>query len=111
MDSAGGRGAGYDHVLLADSKFNHLATMPPGYFKNCERVKQIAKELKIQIVPSEFDIGYSNDLLGSDPNLAEGLPVKGTLFIVHNGEAKVEADPPVALNKRSLCRFDRQNRR
>ena len=94
--------AGYDHVLLGDSKFNHLSNMPPGYFKNCERVKHIANDLHMQIVPAEFDIGYSNDLLGNDPNLAEGLPVKGTLFVVHNGEARVQADPPVSLRKTSF---------
>lgn len=91
--------AGYNHVLLADSKFNRLPTMPKSYFHNCDRVKQIAKELHIQVVPAEFDIGYSNDLLSNDPNLAEGLPVKGTLFVVHDGQARCEADPKVELKR------------
>ena len=91
--------AGYDHVLLADSKFSRLPTLPREYFRNCERVKQIAADLHIRIVPAEFPIGYSNDLLSNDPNLAEGLPVKGTLFVVHDGEARCQADPAVELNK------------
>src|SRR6185437_13120419 len=85
--------AGYDHVLLADSKFSRLNEMPRDYFANCERVKRIAKELEIEIVPAEFPVGYSNDLLSNDPNLAEGLPVKDTLFVVHHGEARCQADP------------------
>lgn len=93
--------AGYNHVLLADSKFNRLAGMPKSYFRNCERVKQIAKELHIQIVPAEFDLGYSNDMLSNDPNLAEGLPVKDTPFVVHDGQARCEADPKVELKKPS----------
>ena len=91
--------AGYTKVLLTDSKFSRLKLMPREYFRNCDRVKQIARDLKIQIIPAEFGVGYSNDLLSNDPNLAEGLPVKDTLFVVHGGEARCEADPPVALDK------------
>jgi hypothetical protein len=94
--------AGYTHVLLADSKFNRLAEMPREYLRNCDRVKQLARELKIQIVPAEFSIGYSNDLLSNDPNLAEGVPVKNTLFVVHDGQARCEADPAVKLKKPSF---------
>ena len=94
--------AGYNHVLLTDSKFNRLSDMPKSYFRNCDRVKQIAADLHLQIVPAEFDIGYSNDMLSNDPNLAEGVPVKGTLFVVRGGEARCEADPPVALKKPSF---------
>ena len=90
--------AGYTHVLLADSKFSRLSEMPREYFQNCDRVKKIAKELKIEILPAEFPIGYSNDILSLDPNLAEGVPVKDALFVVRSGEARVQADPPVALD-------------
>src|SRR5262249_31050589 len=44
----------------------------------------------------------SNDLLSHDPNLAEGLPVKDTVFVVHNNVARDEPDPPVTLNKISF---------
>lgn len=94
--------AGYNHVLLADSKFNRLTSMPKSYFHNCDRVKQIARELHIQIVPAEFDLGYSNDLLSNDPNLAEGLPVKDTPFVVQHGQAHCEMDPKVELKKPSF---------
>lgn len=91
--------AGYTRVLLSDSKFSRLSELPREYFRNCDRVKQLARELKIQVVPALFPIGYSNDLLSNDPNLAEGLPVKDTLFVVHDGQARCQADPPVAFDK------------
>src|SRR5256885_13657204 len=94
--------AGYSHVLLADSKFAKLGDLQGAekrYFANVDRVKKLAAELKLQIVPAVFDIGYSNALLWHDPNLAEGLPVKEALFVVHNSEAKLAADPPVAFEK------------
>ncbi len=90
--------AGYTKVLLTDSKFAHLAEMVapnfPGYFKNVERVKKIAADLKIEIVPALFSVGYSNDILGKDVNLIEAQPVKALPMTVRGGVAQV--DDPVA---------------
>jgi hypothetical protein len=92
--------AGYTHVLIADSKFSRLATLDQRYFDNAERVKRIAADLKLTVVPAVFSVGYSNDLLSMNPNLAEGLPVKDALFVVgKDGTAELRADPPVALSK------------
>lgn len=92
-----GHSAGYTHVMLADSKFSRLHDVPERYFKNCEQVKEAAKKNGLQIVPALFGMGYSNDLLNRNPNLAEGLPVKDALFVVKNGEANIVVDPPVIL--------------
>ncbi len=89
--------AGYTHVQLTDSKFSRLNEMPQRYFHNVERLKRLAAELKLEIVPGVFPIGWSNALLARDPNLAEGLPVRDALFVVRNGEARLEPDPLVAL--------------
>src|SRR5271155_2724276 len=67
--------AGYTHVLLADSKsarLGDLGDMRRVYFANVARTRRIATDLKLQIVPALFGVGYSNDLLYHDPNLAEG---------------------------------------
>jgi hypothetical protein len=82
--------AGYTHVLLTDSKFAKLDEMDSRYFKNVDRVKNLAKELNLEIVPALFDIGYSNDLLWHDPNLIEGLPVRNIPLVVHGGEARLQ---------------------
>ncbi len=71
--------------------------MPKEYFDHVERLKKIAAELKIEIAPGVFPIGWSNALLGNDPNLAEGLPVRDALFVVKGGDARLAADPPVRL--------------
>jgi hypothetical protein len=91
--------AGYTNVLLEDSKFNRLGQMPRGYFDNVDRVKKLAAGLGLKIVPAVFSIGYSNDLLGQDPNLAEGLPVRETPFVVNGGEARVGPDSAIPLGK------------
>src|SRR5207249_6599 len=87
--------AGYSRVLLSDSKFARLGDLQGNekrYFANIDRVKHVAAELSLEIVPAVFDIGYSNNLLWHDPNLAEGLPVKNALFVVRNGEARLVPD-------------------
>lgn len=92
--------AGYSHVLLTDAKFARLGAlgdMTGKYFANVARVKRLAAELHLQIVPGMFNVGYSNDLLFHDPNLAEGLPVKNALFVVRHGKGELVADPPVSL--------------
>ena len=95
--------AGYTHVLLADSKFHKLGDMDARYFKAVDRVKALAAELKLEIVPALFPIGYSDGLLWHDPDLAEALPVRDALFVVKGGEARLEPDPPVALRDGGLA--------
>jgi len=89
--------AGYTTILLTDSKFGRLNDVVPQYFKNAARVKKLAEDLGLEIVPAVFPIGYSNDLLYQDPNLAEALPVKDALFVVQGGVAKIQPDPTVTL--------------
>lgn len=89
--------AGYTHVLISDSKFSRLADMDKRYFANVERAKKFAADFKLTLVPALFSIGYSNDLLSRDPNLAEGLAVKDAPFVVKDGVANVAADPAVAF--------------
>src|SRR5438552_53476 len=47
--------AGYSHVLLADSKFARLGDLGDStrhYMANVGRVKKLAEQLKLQIVPA-----------------------------------------------------------
>jgi len=55
--------AGYTHMLVNDSKFCRLATMDAHYFYNLGLIKQAATNLNLEIVPTIFPVGYSNDLL------------------------------------------------
>src|SRR5204862_542108 len=89
--------AGYTGVLLADSKMAKLGDVPAHYFTAIERVKRTATELKMEIVPAVFHIGYSEAMLWHDANLAEAMPVRDALFVVRGGEARPAADPAVAL--------------
>jgi hypothetical protein len=89
--------AGYTTVLLEDPNFGRLPLMNAAYFENLERIKKAARDARLDLVPSLFQVGHSENLLSQDPNLAEGLPVRDALFVVKSGTATIEADPPVAL--------------
>lgn len=89
--------AGYTHMLLTDSKFSRLGTVIDRYFRNAQRVKELARQHQIEIVPALFSIGYSNDLLFHDPNLVEALPVRGLPMVVRGGVAVVDNPRPPAL--------------
>ena len=84
--------AGYNGVLLADSKAARLADVPAHYFTNAERVKRVAAELKLDVVPAVFHVGYSEAMLWHDPNLAEALPVRDAPFVVQGGVARLQPE-------------------
>lgn len=91
--------AGYTKVLLADSKLAKLGDMDKRYFNNSARVKRLAAELGIEVVPAVFHVGYSNSMLWHDPNLAEGLPVVAQPFVAKGGLLVPANDPAVAFAK------------
>ena len=88
--------AGYTHILLTDTKLAKLCDlgdMTKPYFRNLERIKTIAADLKLELVPAIFHVGYSNDTLWHDPNLIEAMPVKDVpLLVGENGEARIATD-------------------
>ena len=92
--------AGYTRVMLADVHFARPADMDERYRANVARVRGLAARLGLAIVPGVFQVGHSNVMLGRDPNLAEGVPVRRARFVVRDGEARLVADPPVSLSGR-----------
>jgi hypothetical protein len=92
--------AGYTRVMLADLHFARPDDMDEGYRANAAQVRSLAARLGLAIVPGVFQVGRSNVMLERDPNLAEGVPVRGARFVVRGGEARLVADPPVSLSGR-----------
>ena len=96
---------GYNGVLLSDYKFGLLPQMDAHYFQNVEKVKRIAADAHLEIVPAVFPIGYSNSLLSQDPNLAEGLPVRDEPLVVQGGVARLVPDAAAALKGTNFADF------
>ena len=88
---------GYTHVLVSDSKFSRLKEMGKRYFQHIDELKAKAATLKLVLVPACCPVGYSNDILALDPNLAEALPVRQSLYRVEGDQAVHQPDPKVIL--------------
>lgn len=82
--------AGYNGIVLSDYKFGFLDKVLPVYFQNAQTVLQTARQLGLKVYTTVCPIGYSNELLMNDPNLAEGLPVKEATYRVRGQEAVLE---------------------
>ena len=87
---------GLNGMVLA-AGLDRLDLQPPDYFPRLEAVKAACTQRGIAIVPIVFSAGYGGSVLAHDRNLAAGLAVKGALFVVKGGEARLVADPPVTI--------------
>ncbi len=56
--------------------------------KALREMRRIAEERGLDVIPGMLNIGYNSYLLKHNPNLAEGLPVKGALFVAGVSEAR-----------------------
>jgi hypothetical protein len=89
--------AGYTGVLASDCKFSRWdqrGDQLAQYEDNVKRLRQAARDLNLQFIISVCDQGA--DLLSSDPNLAEGMPVEDAPFVVRNHRL-VPADEDMKL--------------
>lgn len=86
---------GLNGVLFA-AGLDSIDLQPPGYLERLQKVKEIFREYRLEMIPNIFSAGYGGGILAHDRNLAEGLPVKDALYIVKSGEARIEPEVPVA---------------
>ena len=77
--------AGYTGILLTDSKFCRWGQLPDRYESNVKRFRDECRRLNLECFVAVCPIGYSNELLNLDPNLAEGMSVIDAPFVVKNG--------------------------
>lgn len=96
---------GYNGVVIADSKFMRWDNLPNKYIENAQKFRSACRKLKLDFIPCVFPIGYSNDLLSRDVNLAEGLPVINAPFIVRNGRL-IPYDESITISNPSFEQYD-----
>lgn len=79
------KAAGYNGMVVTDTKFDFLDRVPLHYFQNVEAVKATAREMGIGIYPVVCNAGYEGGVLSQDPQLAEAISVKDAPFVAHEG--------------------------
>lgn len=82
--------AGATHIQLSDYQTAFMGDMPPRYFDNVAIVKRAARDANVIIVPAIFPAGSSGRYLYHNPNLADGIPVRGMRFVVEGATANVD---------------------
>ena len=83
--------------MVLTGGFDSLDRPPADYFQRLESVKRLSAERRVEIIPIVFSAGYGGSILAHDRNLAEGLPVKDSRFVVEGKEARLKTDFPVEI--------------
>src|ERR1035437_7542941 len=73
--------------IVLSGKLDRIDLQPPEYFVRLKQLKEMCDRLGIEIIPTGFGTGYGGALLDHELNLAEGLAVKGALFVAEKGRA------------------------
>ncbi len=89
--------AGYNAIVISEGGLYRLDTADDAYCANLLKLQQEARRHGLELIPAVMPIGYSGAILGRDPNLAEGMPVKDALFVAHGQTATLQPDPPASL--------------
>jgi hypothetical protein len=96
-----------EHGLTAIvlSGMDRISLGSPEYLERLRKVKTIADQYHLEIIPSGFNTGYGGAILDHNKNLAEGMLVKDALFVVRDGEAHFVADSPAKLQNGGFEQF------
>jgi hypothetical protein len=87
--------AGYTGIAYLDNMNHRLSQQTPKFIENQKKFRQACRDAKIDLVATVLPLGYANDIMTADPNLAEGAPVVDSPWIVKDG--KLVSDDQVKL--------------
>lgn len=90
--------AGYNGMVVADSKFMMWDRVIPKYFDNVRKVRDSLRSHGMKCIASVCPVGYSGGIMGHDPNLAEGLPVIDAPFVARGGKLVPSDDSAAVAN-------------
>ncbi len=83
--------------MVLSAGLDRLDRQRPAYFTRLEQVRNICKRGNIEIIPNIFSVGYGGAILGHNKNLAAGLLVKDSLYVVEDNSAHLVQDSPAAI--------------
>jgi hypothetical protein len=80
------KAAGYNGIIVCDTKFEKFAIVPPNVADNLKKFRQECTAQKMKFIAGVTPFGYADAFLANDPNLVEGMPVRQATFIVKDGK-------------------------
>lgn len=83
--------AGYTGIAVYDSKFAKFKFYPEHAAK-LRDFRKACDDAKMKFIVGVAPMGYSDELLANNPNLAEGMPVRDAVFVVKGGKLVPDAE-------------------
>ena len=77
--------AGYTGIAIYDSKFAKFKFYPEHAAK-LRDFRKACDDAKMKFIVGVAPMGYADELLANDPNLAEGMPVRDAVFVIKGGK-------------------------
>ncbi|MGA2620374.1 MAG: hypothetical protein ABSF26_22365 [Thermoguttaceae bacterium] len=96
--------AGYTGIFLCDSKVEKFQLQDKSYARKWRQFRQACTDEGMQLVVPVCSMGYNAEFLAGDPNLAEGMPVRGAEFVVRDGKL-LPSDTTTKLVNGSLAQW------
>jgi hypothetical protein len=90
--------AGYNGIIVADVKFDKWELGPANVAVNLKKFREACSAEKMQFIAGVTPFGYADAFLTNDPNLCEGMPVRGAAFRVKDGKLVPCDDGPKLVN-------------
>lgn len=91
--------AGYNGIQINDVKFIKFHVQPPHFVENVKKFRQATRDIGLKCIVGCMDMGYAENILAHDPNLAEGMPVRDAVFVVKGGKLVPDASEyPTIIN-------------
>lgn len=87
--------AGYTGLALLDNKLQRLSEQTPKYLENLKKVRAACTEAGMDLIATCLPLGYANDIMIANPNLAAAVSVVNAPFTIKDG--KIVPDDPTSL--------------
>lgn len=84
---------GYQHT---DFKYGILQQQPNYYFDSVRAFRKLCDDRNIEIIPGVMNIGYSTQILYTNPELAEGVPATAP-YIIEGDTGRLVSDTRAVL--------------
>src|SRR5579862_1826455 len=78
--------AGYTGVAFYDCKVDKYKIRPANFDDNMKKFRQACTDNKMDFIACVLPMGYCDMFLATDPDLAEGMPVRDAAFVVKDGK-------------------------
>lgn len=84
--------AGYTGIAYLDNQFHRINQWDAHYESNLKKFRQACTDNQMDLVATVLPLGYANDIMIADPNLAEAIPVENAPFVVKGGKLVPDDD-------------------